>query len=215
MQMDFVTTTACVTPSRVLSPLNSQWGSPEKRVSEIFSSDGPAFTGSRKRTATPANLVKRLMEWWPEGPSTQDTNISSDIIGGEKVPTSLSLLTSVSVQVAENSEYKQRLERANFMDKEDIEIVKIQKSPKVAPVSENMIPYSNRCIEKISEVKMDGDLLPRDLDHVFYEFSEAMKHQMLPLAENLNLRQSSRSKAIATDACVQTVGEIVTIIEKA
>ncbi|XP_026385925.1 uncharacterized protein LOC113281415 isoform X1 [Papaver somniferum] len=204
MQMDFVTTKACVTPLRVLSPLNSQWGSPEsnffsrtyparltERVSENISSDGPAFTCARKRTATPTNLVKRLMEWWPEGPSTQDTNISSEIIGGEKVPSSLSLLTSVSVQEAENSEHKQRLERANFMDKEDKEIVKIQKSPKVAPVSEIMILFSNRCIEKISEVKMDGDLLTRDLDHVFYEFSEAMKHQMLPLAENLNPRQVS------------------------
>ncbi|KAI3936521.1 hypothetical protein MKW92_005010 [Papaver armeniacum] len=204
MQMDFVTAKACVTPSRVLSPLNSQWGSPEsnffsrtyparltERVFEKISSDGPAFTCASKRTATPTNLVKRLMEWWPEGPSTQDTNISPEIIGGEKVPSSLSLLASVSVQEAENSEHKQRLERANFMDKEDIEIVKIQKSPKVAPVLENMILSSNRCIEKISEVKMDGDLLPRDLNHVFYEFSEAMKHQMLPLAENLNLRQVS------------------------
>ncbi|KAI3948369.1 hypothetical protein MKW98_013867 [Papaver atlanticum] len=204
MQMDFVTTNACVTPSRVLSPLNSQWGSPEsnffsrtyparltERVLEKNSSDGPAFTCALKRTAIPTNLVKRLMEWWPEGPSTQDTNISSEIIGGEKVPSSLSLLTSLSVQEAENSKHKRRLERTNFMDKEDIEIVKIQKSPKVAPVLENMILSSSHCIEKISEVKMDGDLFPRDIDHEFYEFFEAMKQQMLPLAENLNLRQVS------------------------
>ncbi|KAI3883234.1 hypothetical protein MKW92_046602 [Papaver armeniacum] len=181
MQMDFVTAKACVTPSRVLSPLNSQWGSPE---SNFFSRTYPARLTERvfEKFLLMALRLHRLMEWWPEGPSTQDTNISSG---------DYCLLASVSVQEAENSEHKQRLERANFMDKEDIEIVKIQKSPKVAPVLENMILSSNRCIEKISEVKMDGDLLPRDLNHVFYEFSEAMKHQMLPLAENLNLRQVS------------------------
>ncbi|MCL7043968.1 hypothetical protein MKW94_019944, partial [Papaver nudicaule] len=70
-QMDLVTTKVYVTPSQILSPLNSQWGSTEsrffsrtdparltERVSEKNSSCGPAFSCVRKRTATPTKLEK-------------------------------------------------------------------------------------------------------------------------------------------------------------
>lgn len=200
MQKETETVTSLVTPLRCISTLNPQPGSPEsnfrfrtepdrlkEKVPEKISSYVPASTCVRKRTATPTRLDKRLMEWLPQCQSTKETNISSENVGGRKDPGSPK---SLSIQDAEHSGQKRRIEQTNFVDNGNVEPVRIQKSPKVAPELEGMMFCAKRCIENNNEAERDGDnALPRDWDYIFSNFSEAMKQQLLPLADNLTLKE--------------------------
>ncbi|KAI3939341.1 hypothetical protein MKW98_022209 [Papaver atlanticum] len=200
MQKETEIVTSLVTPLRYVSTLNPQSGSPESnfrsrtepdrlkvKVPEKISSYGPASTCVRKRTATPTRLDKRLMEWLPQCQSTKETNISSENVGGRKDPGSPK---SLSIQDAEHSGQKRRIEQTSFVDNGNVEPVRIQKSPKVAPELEGMMFCAKHCIEKNNEAERDGDnALPRDWDYIFSNFSKAMKQQLLPLADNLTLKE--------------------------
>ncbi|MCL7050994.1 hypothetical protein MKW94_012701 [Papaver nudicaule] len=194
MQKETEIITSHVTPLRYISTLNPQSGSPKsnfrsgtdparlkEKVPEKISSYGPASTCVRKRTATPTRLDKRLMEWLPQCPSTKETN------SGQKDPGSLE---SLSLQDAEHSGQKRRIEQTSFMDSGNIEMIRIQKSSKVALELEGMMFSAKDCIQKNNEAEKDEDnALPRDWNYIFSNFSEAMKQQLLPLADNLNLKE--------------------------
>ncbi|KAI3991503.1 hypothetical protein MKX01_006805 [Papaver californicum] len=200
MQKETEIITSRATPLRYMSTLNPQYGSPEsnfrsrtdpdrfkEKVLEKNSSYDPASTCVRKWTATPTRLDKRLMEWLPQCQSTKETNISSEIVGVQKDPGSPK---SLSTQDAEHSGQKRRIDQTSFTDDGNIEPVRIQKSPKVALELEGMMFSAKHCIEKNNEAEKGGDnALPRNWDYIFSNFSEAMKQQLLPLADNLTLKE--------------------------
>ncbi|OVA19737.1 hypothetical protein BVC80_9059g60 [Macleaya cordata] len=215
------------TPLRSRTTLSSQFGSAQgnfltrtdparlkEKVPEKTSSYDSASSYTRKRTATPTRLEKRILEWLPQGPSTKESNILSEngslhpsVRNDPGSPTYIQcsngqahsgrfqdlhiLRKSLPVQDGELSGRKRRIEETILMDQDNIdEIGRIQKSPKVASEMEGSIFPSEQCVIKNNEAEKVGDYAsPRHWTYIFSKFSGAMKERLLPLADNLNPKE--------------------------